>query len=279
MADELSQRPAVPAPQDVEAAIDALFEPVPVASPDWQGALRRDAPLLVPAACAIVAWFWVAPALSSPLSLNARQVVACSAFFLLVATFVYVGRHVLEAVSMVVLVMASVAAVAGAHELGTDPAASGSLKILAAVLAGTYLARLVEWLWTVVILSFAAALVDLWSVASTSGVTSTILRAHGGDSSQVFLSILLPVIGAPLVGPGQWAWTLGMTDVGFIAFAVVVATEWRLRPGLTVIAIWLGATLISFDRGGIPMLPILVPCLLAANWAPLRQSVWRAARG
>lgn len=147
------------------------------------------------------------------------------------------------------------------YAAGLDVAANLA-KLAAAALGGFCFLTVFERASWVVLVAFVVPIVDGLSV--WRGPTREIV----GDRPEVFgaLSVSFP-------SPGGGAFQLGLPDVIFFALFLAAAARWRLRPGLTWLAltaslgltITLAVAIDPFGIGGLPALPGLSLAFLAAN--------------
>jgi hypothetical protein len=155
------------------------------------------------------------------------------------------------------------------HEAGWKTPENFS-KFFAIVFVGFAFLSYFEVLSWVVLVACIIPFVDAFSVFSPRGPTNEIVKHH----EHVFttFSIAFPI-------PGEAAAAnLGLPDVLFFSLFLAAAARWRLRPGLTWIAMTasFGATLAiaSVWRGGLPALPLLAIAFLGVNcdriWAQLK---------
>jgi hypothetical protein len=133
-------------------------------------------------------------------------------------------------------------------------------KVVAAVLLGTLLGRVMEapsWLLAAAIVAFLA---DLWSVFA--GPTKVVV-----ERAPVVLDYALvhfPMLGSTLPGAG-----LGMTDLLFVAVFVTGSRRVGLRPRASFLAMLASFVLtlcltVALDRA-LPALPLLALAFLATN--------------
>jgi predicted enzyme related to lactoylglutathione lyase len=161
------------------------------------------------------------------------------------------------------LALTAALAVLGALWYAVDLDVAANLaKLGAAALAGWCFLIIFEQLSWVVVVACIIPVVDGLSV--WRGPTREIV----GDRPEVFgaLSVTFP-------SPGGGAFQLGLPDVIFFALFLGATVRWRLRPGLTWLALTasLGVTIalaVAFDPfgiGGLPALPGLSFAFLLAN--------------
>jgi hypothetical protein len=148
--------------------------------------------------------------------------------------------------------------------------AANFAKLGAATCAGWGFLRFFEELFWVVIIACVIPVVDAISV--WRGPTHAITAHHFGVYTSVAIAFLAPGGGAAYLGP---------PDVLFYALFLAAAARWRLRVGVTWVAVtaMYSLTLVianAADLGGLPALPFLSFGFLAANADLLRKRLRRA---
>jgi hypothetical protein len=145
---------------------------------------------------------------------------------------------------------------------------SNFMKLGAYTSGGWAFLWLFEELGWVLIISLIIPFVDAISVAA--GPTHTIVHHHIGVYSAVAVAF---------VGPGGPAAGLGPPDILFFALFLAATVRWRLRPGLTWLAMtgMYSLTLVvaqATGASGLPALPFLSFGFLVANG----DLLWRRLR-
>lgn len=194
------------------------------------------------------------------------------------------GRQLVHVASPVLLVLALFGGgiTWAAVEAASLPLVANGGRLLFAAALGALLARYVERASWIVGLALLAAIVDLWSVYSDSGVTNRVLDSAEGGGGRL-LDLLLftgPVVdGSPL-------FAMGVTDLVFLAMFLAWGHDWRvdmrLVAGALLVACWLALVVAEASGDVVPVLPFLSIAILivvAARSTLLRRRVreWRTA--
>lgn len=253
------------------------------ASRPFGSAGRRATAVLGALILVPLAWGILFP--TSPAALSDGFGAALATIVLVVLVLVH-GRQLVHAAAPVLVGLALLggAVTWAAVEGASLPVVANGGRLLFAAALGALLARYVERASWIVGLALLAAVVDLWSVYSESGVTNRVLDDADGGGGRV-LDLLL------FTGPrvdGSPLFAMGVTDLVFLALFLAWGHDWRidlrLVAGALLAACWVALVVAQGTGDAVPVLPFLAAAMVfvvAVRSTLLRRRVreWRASAG
>jgi hypothetical protein len=145
-------------------------------------------------------------------------------------------------------------------------------RVAAAIGIGMLAARILDRLSGIVWLCIAISVIDIWSVASSSGIANRILTRDDSTLAEQLMLPLPRMDGTPVA-------LIGSVDLVFIALFLGIAHLWRLHVPRTLAWLWLmlivGVLLPDLTPIGTPLLPLLCLGFVLANPRQLVRSLGR----
>jgi hypothetical protein len=146
------------------------------------------------------------------------------------------------------------------------PLAADAARLVAAAALGALLARAIERLSWLVILAVIAAVTDIWSVVSDSGLSNSLLDSSGGGGNSPadrLVDVLM------FTGPrvdGTPLFQLGVTDLVFLALFLAWAHDWRFDmrvvTGALIAGAWAAILTTVVTDTTVPVLPFLAGAMI-----------------